>query len=144
MPILHVRHDSREPGSPYRPGKPGNAFKLEALPRSGEPIVAKHTNSAFIDTDLEARLAQDGTKMLVVCGVLTHNSVEATVRHAGNLGFRVLLPADACWAVDVRDLTGRLWAAEDVHQLSLAVMQGEYATITETKVVLAALAAIER
>ena len=123
---------------------PGNAFKPEATPRSGEPIVAKHTNSAFVDTDLEAWLAKGGTKTLVVCGVLTHNSVEATVRHAGNLGFRVLLPADACWAVDVRDLTGRLWAAEDVHQLSLAVMQGEYATITETKAVLAALAAIER
>ena len=143
MPILHVRHDSREAGSPYRPGMPGNAFKPEAAPRLGEPIVAKHTNSAFIDTDLEARLAQGGMKTLVICGVLTHNSVEATVRHAGNLGFRVLLPADACWAIDVQDLTGRLWPAEDVHQLSLAVMQGEYATVTETKAVLAALAAIE-
>src|SRR3972149_2486011 len=95
MPILHLRHDSREPGSPYRPDMPGNAFKPEAPPRSGEPIVAKHTNSAFVDTDLEAWLAKGGTKTLVVCGVLTHNSVEATVRHAGNLGFRVLLPADA-------------------------------------------------
>jgi nicotinamidase-related amidase len=105
--------------------------------------VAKHTNSAFVDTDLEVQLAQGGTRTSRLrCA--THNSVEATVRHAGNLGFRVLLPADACWAVDVRDLTGRLWTAEDVHQLSLAVMQGEYATIIETKAVLAALAAIER
>ena len=71
--------------------------------------------------------------------MLTHNSLEATVRYAGNLGFRVFVPEDACWAVEKRDLRGRLWSAEDVHDLSLAVMHGEYAVVAETKAVLAAL-----
>ena len=51
--------------------------------------------------------------------MLTHNSVEATVRHAADLGDRVFVVAGACWAVDVVDLAGRLWPAEDVHALSL-------------------------
>ena len=80
----------------------------------------------------------------MICGVLTHNSLEATVRHAGNLGYRVLVPADAGWAVDVRDRTGRVWPAEDVHQLSLAVMNGEYAAVTETAVLLHEVAVVRQ
>ena len=129
MPVIHIRHDSTEPHSPYRPGTPGHPFRPEAMPLPGEPVVGKSANSAFIGTDLENTLA--GATTLVICGVLTHNSLEATVRHAGNLGYRVFVAGDACWSVDVRDLTGRVWPAEDVHQLSLAVMHGEYAGITD-------------
>ncbi len=130
MPVIHVRHDSAEPHSPYRPGSPGHPFKPEAMPLPDETVVAKSANSAFIGTELEKKLG--GATTLVICGALTHNSLEATVRHAGNLGYRVFVPRDACWSVDVRDLTGRLWPAEDVHQLSLAVMHGEYAAVTDT------------
>jgi nicotinamidase-related amidase len=138
MPIVHVRHDSTEPQSPYRPGTEGHDFKPEAAPLAGECVIGKQANSAFIGTKLDTLLQQEGVTTLAVCGVLTHNSVEATVRHAGNLGYRVLLAADACWAVDVTDLTGRLWPAEDVHQLSLAVMQGEYARVTGADALIAA------
>jgi hypothetical protein len=48
--------------------------------------------------------------------------------------------ADACWAVDVRDLRGRLWGAEDVHQLALAVMNREYATVSDTAALVSAAA----
>jgi len=140
MPVVHIRHDSVKPNSPYRPDRPGHAFKPEAMPQEGEPVVAKNVNSAFIGTDLDQQLGERGATTLVVCGVLTHNSVEATVRHAGNLGYRVFVAADACWAVDVRDLAGRLWPAEDVHQLSLAVMHGEYATVSDTAALISAAA----
>jgi nicotinamidase-related amidase len=136
LPIVHVRHDSVEPRSPCRPGTPGHAFKPEAAPREDEPVVPKNANSAFVGTALEDLLTARGVTTLVICGVLTHNSVEATVRHAGNLGYRVFVAADACWAVEVRDLTGRLWPAEDVHQLSLAVMHREYAMVTTTSALL--------
>jgi nicotinamidase-related amidase len=140
MPIVHVRHDSEEARSPYRPGTPEHAFKPEAMPRDEEAVVGKHVNSAFIGTDLDAMLTDRGTTTLVVCGVLTNNSIDATVRHAGNLGYRVFVAADACWAVDVRDLRGRLWGAEDVHQLALAVMHREYATVSDTAALVAAAA----
>ncbi len=136
MPIVHVRHDSIEPRSPYRPGQGGNAFKPETMPREGETVVAKNVNSAFVGTGLDEMLGERGVTMLVICGVLTHNSVEATVRHAGNLGYRVFVARDACWSVDVRDLTGRVWPAEDVHQLSLAKMHREYAVVTDTATLL--------
>ena len=61
----------------------------------GEPVIVKKTNSAFIGTDLGARLRGAGHGRLAIAGVITNNSVEATVRMAGNLGFDVLLVEDA-------------------------------------------------
>lgn len=139
--VVHVRHDSTFAGSPYRPGQSGNDFKTEAAPLAGEAVIAKRVNSAFIGTDLEPALRRAGHDTLVVAGVLTHNSVEATVRMAGNLGFNTFVVADATWAVDRTDLRGRRWPAEDVHQLSLANMSGEYATVVDTAVMLKAIAA---
>ena len=138
MPVVHVRHDSLESQSPYRPGQPGNAFKPEAAPLPGESIVVKHVNSAFIGTGLERQLNAVGRTTLIICGALTHNSVEASVRHAGNLGYRVFVVADACWSVDTRDLAGRVWPATDVHVLSLSHMQGEYAQVTDARAAAAA------
>jgi nicotinamidase-related amidase len=138
--IFHVRHDSTFPDSPYRPGQKGNEFKLDAMPLAGEAVIAKRTNSAFIGTDLEQRLRRGGHATIIVAGVLTHNSVEATVRMAGNLGFDTIVVSDAAWAVDRTDLRGRHWPAEDVHALSLANMAGEYARIADAAAVIAACA----
>lgn len=136
-PIYHIRHDSTDADSSYRPELPGNAFKPEVAPLAGETVVGKQTNSAFIGTDLEARLRKAGHELLIVTGVITNNSVEATVRMAGNLGFETYLVADATATVDKPDLDGRLWLAEDVHALALANMDGEYATVVLTDEVLA-------
>jgi nicotinamidase-related amidase len=127
LPIVHIRHDASEPGSPYRPDRPGHEFKPEARPLDGETVIGKSARSAFVGTRLEEALDALGATTLVVCGALAQNSIESTVRHAGDLGYRVFVVADACWAVDVVDLAGHRWPAEDVHALSLACLEGEYA-----------------
>ncbi|MDE1148904.1 MAG: cysteine hydrolase family protein [Azospirillaceae bacterium] len=139
-PIIHVRHDSVEPNSTYRPGQPDHAFKEEATPLPGETVVAKRTNSAFIGTGLDDLLRGQGITALVVVGVITNNSVEATVRMAGNLGYATTVVSDATFTFAKRDGRGRVWKAEDVHALSLANMAGEYATVATTEAVLSALA----
>jgi nicotinamidase-related amidase len=126
------------PGSPYTPDTPGHPFKPEAMPLPGETVIGKNANSAFIGTGLDETLSAAGATTLVICGVSTPHCVESTVRHAGNLGYRVFVAADACWCVDVRDLNGKVWPAEDVHQLSMAVLNGEFATITASDALIAA------
>jgi nicotinamidase-related amidase len=140
LPIFHIRHDSTERSSPYRPDAPGHRFKSEAAPLAGEMVIGKSANSAFIGGALEEALDAVGATTLVMCGVLTNNSLEATVRHGGNLGYRIFVVADACWAVDKTDLSGRLWPAEDVHALSLANMHGEYAEVVDGAMALQAAA----
>jgi nicotinamidase-related amidase len=138
-PIYHIRHDSVEPDSHYRPGQPGNDFKPEAMPEPGEAIIVKQTNSAFIGTDLESRLRARGHLTLVIAGVITNNSVEATVRMAGNLGFRTLLAEDACFTFGRRDWHGIFRSASDVHAMSLANLDGEYCTVMRTADILSAI-----
>jgi nicotinamidase-related amidase len=138
-PIYHIRHDSTEPASPYRPGQPGNEFKPEARPRDGETVIPKQTNSAFIGTSLESRLREAGQTLLVVAGVITNNSVEATVRMAGNLGFDTFLVEDAAFTFGREDWDGAFRTAEEVHAMSLANLDGEYCTVTRTEAVLEAL-----
>jgi len=140
-PIIHVRHDSTEPGSTYAPSSPGHPFKPEVAPAADEMVVAKHVNSAFTGTDLDRQLRERGAPALVILGVITNNSLEATVRNAGNLGHRVFVPEDACFTFAVQDLRGKVWSAEDVHALSLANLSGEYATITSSAEILAAVPA---
>ncbi|HTS29163.1 MAG TPA: cysteine hydrolase family protein [Bryobacteraceae bacterium] len=136
FPIYHVRHDSVMPGSHYRPGQEGNQFKPEAQPMPGEAIVVKHTNSAFIGTGLEETLRQASHLVLIVAGVITNNSVEATVRMAGNLGFETWLVEDACFTFARPDWTGRLRTADEVHAMSLANLDEEYCRVTNTADVL--------
>jgi len=127
-----VKHDSREAGSPYRPGQAGNEFKPEVAPLAGETIVAKQTNSAFIGTGFEDLLRRAGHTVLVIAGVITNNSVEATVRMAGNLGFETYLVEDACFTFARPDWEGRLRTAEEVHAMSLANLSGEYCEVIRT------------
>lgn len=134
--IIHVRHDSLFPESAYRPGQEGNDFKDEVEPLPGETIIPKATNSAFIGTLLEAQLRAAGIRQLVVTGVSTNNSVEATVRMAGNLGFDTYLVADACFTFARPDFQGRLRSAEEVHAMSLANLDDEYCTVVTTETVL--------
>lgn len=139
LPVVYIRHDSTDPLSPYRPGSEGNDFKAEIAPQLGEPVIDKRTNNAFIGTDLMDVLDELQIRSLVVAGVLLENSVDATVRMAANLGFEVTIPQDAVASLERSDLQGRIWTADEVHALTLAVLQGEYARIETTEAVIGML-----
>jgi len=135
-PIYHVRHDSVEPASHYRPGQSGHEFKPETQPLANETVIPKQTNSAFIRTDLEGKLRDSDQKVLVITGVITNNSVEATVRMAGNLGFETYLVEDAAFTFGRKDWDGVERTADEVHAMSLANLDGEYCSVVTTKAVL--------
>jgi nicotinamidase-related amidase len=138
-PVWHVRHDSTNPNSHYQPGQAGNDFKPDVAPVAGELIIPKRTNSAFIGTNLEERLRAGGHEALVVVGVITNNSVEATVRMAGNLGFATYLVANGCFTFGRRDWNGVPRSAEDVHAMSLANLHSEYCTVVTADALLTRL-----
>jgi nicotinamidase-related amidase len=137
-PIVHVRHHSTDPQSPFRPDQPGAVFKWEAEPQPGEPVYTKSVNSAFIGTTLDADLRARGIGTLIIAGLTTDHCVSTTVRMAGNLGYQVWVAADACATFERRDYTGQILTAETIHQGALASLHGEFATVADTDALVAA------
>lgn len=131
-PVVHVQHCSTTPASPLRPGQSGCEFKPEVAPLPGETIIHKQVNSAFIGTDLEARLRALDIGTVVIAGLTTAHCVSTTTRMAGNLGFRVLLAADACATNAQTGYDGRIYDAETVHALALASLHGEFSEVSDT------------
>ena len=77
-------------------GSEGSAIHPAAAAREGEPIVVKHRVSPFVGTDLETLLRANGIDTLVLAGVHTSGVVLSTVRHAGDLDYRLVVVRDCC------------------------------------------------
>ena len=138
-PVFHIRHQSMRPNSSFAPGATGCPVKDEAREIEGEPVIVKRVNSAFIGTDLEARLRAAGIKTLVICGATTNHCVETTTRMAGNLGFDACLVRDATWTFDRVGPDGDAHSAEDIHAMTLANLNGEFARIVSAAETIASL-----
>jgi nicotinamidase-related amidase len=138
--IVHVRHISRSPDSSFAPGQSGVEFQDALQPLRHEHVVEKNVPDAFVNTALERWLRVRELNRIVLVGVSTNNSVEASARTAGNLGFDTVVVSDATFAFAMTDYTGRIRSAGEVHAMSLANLSGEYASIVDTRMVLDELA----
>ena len=135
-PVIHVRHMSTTPGSPLNPDGGNVAFKPEVAPLTGEPVMTKRVNSAFIGTQLEPRLHSANVTALTICGLTTPHCVSTTTRMAANLGFQVDLVHDACAAfaanADASWRDGPATDPEMIHQSALDQLNGEFARLITT------------
>ena len=128
-PIFHVKHKSKQPDSVFWPRQEGFEFKEGFQPLMGERVIEKSVPCAFINNSLEKELRNLGIHEVVLVGVATNNSVEATARTGGNLGFKVYVVENACFTFAKYDYFGTARSAEEVHAMSLANLHGEYATV---------------
>jgi len=136
LSIIHVKHNSIEPDSPYRPDQEGNEFKAQVVPRNGETVISKCVTSAFVGTSLEAELNQRGIKDVFVTGVITNNSVDATVRVGSNLGLNMHTVADGTSTFGLKDWNGKEHEADTIHAIFLANLDGEYGKVLTTSEVI--------
>lgn len=131
-PIFHIRHASAHHDSPLHPSKTGFAFQFVAHPRYDETIITKSVNSALIDTELLELLREKEVEHLVIIGLTTNHCVSSTARMASNLGFNTYIIKDAT-AAFAKEWDGQLFSAELIHNVSLANLSDEFATILDTE-----------
>ena len=131
LPVFHVRHLSVRPGATFfLPGTRGAEIHAAVAPRSGEPVLEKNFPNSFRNTELKALLEKEAIKNLVVAGMMTHMCVDASVRHAADLGYKVTLLGDAC-ATRAQTYGGETVPARHVHAAFLAALNGFYAKVVD-------------
>jgi nicotinamidase-related amidase len=129
LPVIHVRHLSVRPGATFFiPGTQGAEIHALVRPLDGETIVEKNFPNSFRGTGLTDVLQKQGVKSLAVAGMMTHMCVDATVRHAADLGYRITLLGDAC-ATRAQSFGGETVPARQVHTAFLAALNGFYAKV---------------
>lgn len=136
-PLVFVRHDSREPGSPLAPGGAGNSFK-DILSAEPDLLVTKHVHSAFHGSpDLAAWLRARGVGAIAVCGITTNHCCETTARVGADLGFAVTFVGDATHTFDRRAPDGSLLQAEELQRATETSLADEFAAVATTDEIVA-------
>ncbi len=136
LPLVHIQHIATDPGATFfLPGTPGAQIHAPLQPLPGETVIVKHNVNAFLDTPLLEHLRSLAIERLVICGSMTHMCVDAAVRASADLGFQVLVAADAC-ATRALTHAGLTVPADHVHAAFLASFRA-YAKVKTTEEILA-------
>ena len=139
QPIVFVRHDSTEPGSPFTRGTPGNELR-DILSREPDLLVAKSVNSAFHgEPDLAEWLRGEGIERVVVCGVQTNMCCETTARVAANLDFDMTFVLDATHTFDLPAHDGGTISADELARVTASNLDPEFGRVVDTRQALAGL-----
>lgn len=131
--IFHIQHISNHEGASFfLPNTEGVKINESVIPLEQESIITKHTPNSFFKTELESKLREIGVTKLVICGMMTHMCIDATVRAAMELGFECTLIEDAC---ATRDLVyqDKVVSAEQVHYAFVGALHGVYANVVSTE-----------
>jgi nicotinamidase-related amidase len=136
LPVIHIRHLATRPGSSFfLPDTLGAEINKAVSPLENEQVIVKHFPNSFRETELHALLQSGGITEIMVCGMMTHMCVDATVRAAKDLGYTITLIGDACATRDL-DINGNVVKAADVHSCFLAALNGFYAQVISSNDIL--------
>jgi nicotinamidase-related amidase len=127
---VHIQHISKNPKAAFFiSGDRGTDIHDSVAHFEGEPIVYKHYPNSFRETNLLETLQGWEIKRLVICGMMTHMCVDATVRAAADLGFEVILVSDACATRDL-EFEGVHVPAAQVQTAFLAALRSYASVLT--------------
>ena len=133
LPVIYFQHISkREKPNLFEKGTPGVEIHKNVKPLESEKVFTKHYPNAFRETELHSYLQSLEIDHLVVCGMMTHLCIDASVRAAKDLGYKISLVADACATRDLEVYDSIIDGA--YIQLSfLAALGSYYAKILTTE-----------
>jgi nicotinamidase-related amidase len=121
-PVIFAHYNSPRMDSPLRAGAPGNRIKQQVAPLPCEFIAEKSVNSVFKAPGFVSHLEKADIRSLVFVGIATDGCISASAREAKDLGYSVLIVADACATFDRRGVDGRSLAARLVHEIELGIL----------------------
>lgn len=129
LPVVHVQHIStRADATFFLPDTEGINFYEGVRPLAAEAVVGKHFPNSFRDTNLHEYLESQKIKELVICGMMSHMCIDATVRAAFDGGYTCIVAHDACAARNLV-FNGIDIPAMHVHGAYMAALGAVYAQV---------------
>jgi len=133
LPIIHIQHIAvRSNATFFLPNTIGAEIHENVKPLGQEKIIVKHYPNSFKETELLDYLRANNITELVICGMMTHMCVDATVRAAKDYGFNIILIGDACATKDL-EINGQIAKAGEVQKSFLAALNYFYSTVKTTE-----------
>lgn len=130
--VIHIQQLGTAEDSFFLSEK-NRTFQKGFGPQGDEKVIQKFVNSAFIGTDLEEYLHQQGIHELIIAGLTLPHCVSTTTRMAANLGFDVILIEDACATYALRDPNGNWLDPQKIHLYNLVALNHDFAKIMTTQ-----------
>jgi nicotinamidase-related amidase len=132
LPLFHIQHIFLRPDAPFfAPGTEGAKIHESVAPHPEETVIQKHYPNSFRDTPLLDFLHKADIENVVICGMMSHMCIDATVRAAVDYGFNCTVIEDACTCPSL-STRGRTIPAIDVHDAFMAALGSSYATLETT------------
>jgi nicotinamidase-related amidase len=115
MPVILVQHvadAARGPAPFFNAGTEGVALHARVLAAAPDaPIVQKQAADSFLNTTLEATLAEKKIERIVLCGMMTQNCVTHTALSKAAEKYQVAVLGEACTTV-----------SEILHRIALSAL----------------------
>ena len=129
LPVIFIQHVSLGSGATFfLPDTEGVEIHSSVSPRADEDVFRKHYPNSFRDTGLLDRLQGMSVKRIVICGMMTHMCVDATVRAAFDHGFECIILGNAC-ATRSLSYQETTIPASHVHGAFIAALAAVYGTV---------------
>jgi nicotinamidase-related amidase len=139
LPIVHIQHISMRAGATFfLPDTEGINFHENVRPVPDETIIKKYFPNSFRDTNLQKYLESKAINELVICGMMSHMCIDATVRAAFDEGYSCVVAHDACAARNLV-FNGIDIPALHVHGAYMAALGAVYAKVSSAEEIIATL-----
>ena len=132
-PIFHIQHVAiKDDATFFLPNTEGVHIHESVRPLREETVIVKHYPNSFRETNLLEQLKRFNIEHVVVCGMMTHMCIDATVRAAFDFGFQCTVIHDACATKDLSFKNATIPAVY-IHNTILASLNNIYAEILSKK-----------
>ncbi len=116
----------------FLPNTEGVHIHESVRPLQNETVILKHYPNSFRETNLLQKLQKLKIERIIICGMMTHMCIDATVRAAFDFGFHCTVIHDACATKDLLFKNATIPAVY-IHNTILASLNEGYADVISTE-----------
>ena len=131
IPVVAVQHVLPSDAPIFAEGSEGVKLHESVASRPYDALVTKTLPSVFAHTQFESWLKDNEIDTLTVVGYMTHNCNDSTIREAMHRGYHVETLSDATGSLPYKNNAGSA-TAEEIHKITLVVMESAYAAVMTT------------